>query len=136
MVYIYTDTTVSNHTAYCTVFIITDSNYLGCETFVHKGVKGSVLGELLAIRDGLKMYRESNYDDSVIMVLTDCNDAIMHIEKKTKLKRFKPVVSEIENLSESMHIAYKKIKGHLMSHNPNKIVDMMSRSIKTIMEVT
>lgn len=131
MIHIYTDTTISNNTAFCTSFIITDTNFLGFITKVYNNVRGSINGELLAILQGLRYLRKFPFRDDVT-VYTDSKEAIQHINHQTHEEHYKSIILEIDQFKKESTVIFSYIKGHSLVHSPNKIVDLTSRSIKDI----
>ena len=134
MIYIYTDTTVTNAHAVCTSFIITDTNYLGCITNVYDNVLGSIHGELLAILQGLKYVdsKSNAFKEKDITVFTDSKEAIQHITNATKTKHFVKLVNDIASIRGRYNVKLEYIRGHAIEHSPNKVVDLMSRSVNTV----
>ena len=135
MIYAYSDTALSDSHATCTSFIINDSNYLGCFTNIYGNVKGSIHGELLGIKQSLEYINGLKLNDTDIQIFTDSYESIKHIKHQTKTKHFTSIINIINSYAEKYNIEYNYIKGHAIEHSPNKIVDLIAKSVNNIIGV-
>lgn len=134
MIQAYSDTALSDNHATCTSFILTDTNYLGCFTNIYDRVKGSIHGELLGIKQSLDYIKTLNIDDKDVVIFTDSNEAIMHIKQQTKSKHFVSLIEDINTYNTMYNISFQYIKGHAIEHSPNKIVDLIAKSVNTVIK--
>ncbi len=129
MINIYTDASVSTGVATATCMLLSDRAFIGYDTHTYENVPDSKIGELLAIRDGLRLYDAASIKDENVTLYTDHEYAVRIIEERLidKLPNIREVISEIIQLVDKYDICVEHITAHQLTHNPNKIVDQLSR---------
>lgn len=138
MVKIYTDASVAKGNAVSTCFVLTDTNFLGYNTFSYESVETSVEGELLGILNAAKYYQSLSVEDTDVVIFCDSINAInligsVELGDATKQTwRYQDLLESIIQLKQSIGFSLQLIEGHQMSHNPNKIVDLFSNSMLRI----
>lgn len=134
MIDVYTDASVSKGKAAATCFVLTPNAYLGCRTFEYDNINSGIHGELVGLRDGIKYALEVVKDSTEpITVYCDSSSAINLIKDKcAKSHTFKEIVTDINSLCDGHTVHFMLIKGHQVSHNPNKVVDLISNSVLRI----
>lgn len=138
MVKIYTDASVAKGNAVSTCFVLTDTNFLGYNTFSYEGVETSVEGELLGVLNAAKYYQSLNVADTDVIIFCDSINAINLIsnleagETTKQTWRYKSLLESIVEFKQAIGFNLQLIEGHQMSHNPNKIVDLFSNSMLRI----
>ena len=129
MVSIYTDASVSSGVAIATCMLLSDKAFIGFDTNTYNEVAASQIGEILAIRDGLRLYSKSGLSDEDVTLYTDHEYAVKLIADgdSSKLTDASDLLEEILEYVRKYNVCVKHITAHQMQHNPNKIVDQMSR---------
>lgn len=131
MINVYSDASVSSGIAIVTVIVLTDSAFLGYRTAQFSGINTSLHGELLGILEGVNYINTLDLGDNDIVFHTDCIDAVRLInDETTKVPKYaENLLNEIKELIDGVCVSIEHIQGHQMEHNPNKIVDLVSRTI-------
>lgn len=132
MVEVYTDASVAKGSAVVSCFMVTSDQFIGAETTHYDNVDSSLQAELYGIRDGVKyVVKKPELND--IVVYCDSQSALDLVQQRCDNVEgstlFKNIVDEILTLSQGKNISFILIKGHQLSHNPNKVVDLMSNSL-------
>lgn len=129
MISIYTDASVSSGVAIATCMLLSDKAFIGFDTNTYNKVTASQIGEILAIRDGLRLYSKSGLSDEDVTLYTDHEYAVRLIADgdSSKLTAASDLLEEILEYVRKYNVCVKHITAHQMQHNPNKIVDQMSR---------
>ena len=129
MISIYTDASVSSGVAVASCMLLTDQAYIGFNSMTYNNIWSSQVGELLAIRDGLKFFTTTGLSDKEVVLFTDHEHAIRLIEEgdASKFSEASDLLKEIIELSKTCEISVQHITAHQSTHNPNKVVDQMSR---------
>ena len=134
MVRIFTDASVANGKGVSTCFILTDTNFLGYNTFTYESVRTSVEGELLGILNAIKYYNTLNCEDSEIIIYCDSIHAINLVADfeagltSTQIRIYNKILRELVEAKQMYPISLELIQGHQTTHNPNKVVDLISNS--------
>lgn len=136
MIEIYTDASVGKGSAVATVFILTDSSYIGYQVFkfddVHTSIHGEILGALNALRYAESVLQLSEdrimlYTDSIAMInLLKCN---LKTTSNKQAQRYRDLLTELKSLITTLKVDVQLIHGHAVGHNPNKVVDLISNSV-------
>lgn len=132
MIEIYTDVSIAKGHGVATCFILTPVNFMGYNTFEYTDINSSLQGELFGIRDGLKYALSVLDTEDVMTVYCDNKAAIALIQavmENKSITKFKTIVNNIVKMCEGKDIRFVLIQGHQTSHNPNKIVDLISNSV-------
>lgn len=132
MTSIYTDASVYKKIAVTTCFVLTADNFLGCKSFVHEDVTSTLQAELYGIRDGLEYVISSGKDKEPITVYCDSYPAVDLMKCKSidlLPTQFRDLVQDTLKLCNGRNVNFMLIKGHQESHNPNKVVDLISNSV-------
>ena len=124
---IYTDTSVAKGTAITTCLLLSSDLFLGMDTNTYKNIETSLHGELLAMRDGLSYLKSTGKSGDVILH-SDSATAINLVTSKSPNK-FKGLIQEIKSLEIGSSVKYKLIRGHQITHNPNKVVDLVCNTV-------
>ena len=133
MIKIFTDASVAHGKGVSTCFILTDYNYLGYNTFTYENVKTSVEGELLGILNAIRYFDTLGYNDEVV-IYCDSIHAITLIQNmeagqtNSQINLYKKILRELVGLKRKYSMSIELIQGHQTTHNPNKIVDLVSNS--------
>ena len=129
MISIYTDASVSQGVAVASCMLLTNHAYIGFNSTTYNDIWSSQVGELLAIRDGLKLYSETDIKDEEAVLYTDHEYAIRLIEEgdASKFSEAQGLLEEIIELAKASSISVQHITAHQSIHNPNKVVDQISR---------
>lgn len=132
MVEIYTDVSLAKGRGVATCFVMSSTSYIGYNMFEYTALNSSLQGELLGIRDGIKYVASLNTANEPVTLYCDNKAAISLINSKLagkSINKFERIVTDIVKAQGKMCVEYKLIQGHQSSHNPNKIVDLMSNSV-------
>ncbi len=129
MIDVYTDVSVRKGKAIATCFVISPLNFLGCRTFEYTGVCSALQGELLGIRDGLNYVLNELIIDDAVTVHCDSISAVEQVNGTSPLKQFQKITKSIHSMCADKEVCFEYIKGHQATHNPNKIVDLISNSV-------
>lgn len=132
MIQIFTDASVKKTTAVTVCFVLTDSNYIGYNTFQHEKITTSVLGEILGAIDALSYAKERiNLVDEDVTLFCDSN-ALLNLMKcnleTTNNKQalmYRDELQLLQSLIEENGVKLELIRGHAIDHNPNKVVDRL-----------
>lgn len=129
MINIYTDASVSSGVAIATCMLLSDKAFIGYDTNTYDNVSASQIGEILAIRDGLRLYSEAAVKDDDVTLYTDHEYAVKLITDgdSSKLSDAKEILEEILKYVRKYNVCVEHITAHQTTHNPNKVVDQMSR---------
>lgn len=131
MIEVYTDASVARGAAMVTCFIITSDQFIGANTTKYTNIGSSLQAEFLGIRDGIRYVSDRKKSDDIV-VYCDSQSAIDLIQRRDDTGvdvPFANVVDEILTLCSGRNVSFILIKGHQLSHNPNKVVDLMSNSL-------
>lgn len=129
MINVYTDASVSSGVAITTCMLLSDKAFIGFDTNTYNDIPASQIGEILAIRDGLRLYDMVEVKDPTIVLYTDHEYAVRLISDgdSSKLPDAKEILDEILEYVRKYNVCVEHITAHQTKHNPNKIVDQMSR---------
>lgn len=83
----------------------------------------------MAIRDGLRFFEQTGLKDDTITLYTDHEYAIRLINEgiPDKFEDAKDCLSEVIELVNKHKVDVQHIAAHQSRHNPNKVVDQVSR---------
>lgn len=135
MLSIYTDASVKNNKAVATCFILSSKLFIGHNVFEFNNIGTSTLGEILGAINSIK-YAVSIADESEPIQLFSDSFAMRNLLKYDldtttydQALMYKEELKELKSLLEKHNINLRLIKGHQASHNPNKVVDLISNSV-------
>ena len=128
MIKIYTDVSTRGGNAVATCFITSTTNFIGYRIFEYTQICSALQGELLGIRDGLQYLQSLDISDREVLLYCDSQAALDQINGVSKTPMFKTLISDIQKECSDLDIKFYYIQGHQRSHNPNKVVDLISKS--------
>ena len=131
MIEVYTDASVSQGKAVVTCLVLDPTSFIGCNVVDYSNVTSSLHGELLGIRDALTYTLDHTEPANEIIIYCDSNAALdlVNLDDNVKIERFSNLIKDIRKLKKNKKIKFQLIKGHQSTHNPNKVVDLISNSI-------
>ncbi len=129
MIEVYTDVSVRNGNAVATCFILTSTHFIGSRTFEYKNVCSTLQGELLGLLDAIRFLKKVTVVKEPIRMFCDSEDALKQVNGCSKSPTFKSLVASIHSECENVDVEFKYVKGHQRNHNPNKVVDLVSKSV-------
>lgn len=131
MIRVYTDASVSTNKAVVTIIVLTDQAFLGYKVAQFSDIKTSLHGELLGILEGVNYVKSLDLAEDDIIFHTDCIDAVRLIRNEfSKIPKYaRDILDEIQSFIDGTCVCIEHIQGHQTKHNPNKIADLVSRSV-------
>ena len=131
MIEVYTDASVSNGKAVTSCIVLDPKTFIGYNVKHFSNVSSSLQGELLGIREALKYVVNHTEPASDIIIYCDSNAALelVNLNDDTKPVRFTKIITDIRKYKSIVNVKFQLIKGHQSTHNPNKVVDLISNSV-------
>ena len=134
MTEIFTDASVNNEAAVATCFCVDDKMFLGHSIFtsteIHRSQLGELFGAVCALEYvdnqlGLGSDAMTLYTDSQFLIDILDTDVTWH-DDDASVAIFNDYLNKFRAYVATYSIDVKLIPGHQTSHNPNKVVDLIS----------
>lgn len=129
MINIYTDASYVDNKAVTVGLILSDKAFIGCVINEQENVISTLQAELISIRDSLRYLNKNKLSDETTLYCDSMQAVDICNEKQEPLSKYKKITQDIINIKCKYNVNIKYIKGHQYSHNSNKIVDLLGKSI-------
>lgn len=130
MIEIYTDASVAEHQAVTTCLLLSDSQFIGYNVIQHIKIRSTLQSELLGIKEALAYADSKNLLQDFTTLYCDSVAAVELVNREDLSGcKYSDIVKDIKDIKNSHNITIKYYKGHQSCHNPNKVVDLVSKSV-------